>query len=83
MKRLGVLLDNFVSSDLAFTLINEGNQLDKEVDLFANHAGWVEFGSTNTVGVSSSHYRPLSSYFADFSHNKKNLTIARWPLQAG
>lgn len=33
MKRLGVLLDNFSSGDLPFTLIYEGNKLDREVDL--------------------------------------------------
>lgn len=33
MKRLGLLLDSWLSSDLAFHAIYEGNRLDMEVDL--------------------------------------------------
>lgn len=33
MKRLGVLLDSYISSDIAFNFIYEGNHLDRDVDL--------------------------------------------------
>lgn len=33
MKRLGLLLDSFGASDVAFSAIYEGNKLDREVDL--------------------------------------------------
>ncbi len=44
------------------------NALFLDVRMLAHFACRVEFGSTNAVGVSSTHYRALAGYFADFCH---------------